>query len=66
MFFPYIWHLSLWGRLKFAYEAPNGTQPNQITSNWTVLALFLFSGKEAPNLVDFFELFLITGAPWKW
>jgi hypothetical protein len=38
--------------LKFAYEAPNSTEPNQTAVNWPMLALFPFSGKEAPDQVD--------------
>jgi len=42
------------GCLKFACEVPNQTAPNPITLNRTMWqpALFLSSGKEAPNLVD--------------
>jgi hypothetical protein len=29
------WYLNMWGHLKFAYEVPRWTTPNQITLNWT-------------------------------
>jgi len=42
------------GCLKFACEMPNQTVPNPAALKWTMWqpALFLSSGKEAPNLVD--------------
>jgi len=31
-----IWHLNMWGHLKFAYETPNRTVANQTAMNWTM------------------------------
>jgi len=52
--FPLNWCLNMSSCLKFACEMPNQTAPNPIALNCTVWqpALFLSSGKEAPNLVD--------------
>ena len=35
-FFPYMWHLNMWGYLKFAYEVLNQTMPNWIAVSQTM------------------------------